>query len=210
MISKTCLQCSIDFQVDKWRSGAKFCSRTCSDLSKVSGANVSCSHCGSGFHIKPSQLARYQRRIGVFCSVSCSAKAKSKAYSGESNPNYKGKNTDSNGYRIYAPQSSNLNFRGMKLHQAVCCEILGLERIPAGFHVHHRDCDIQNNDPKNLAVLSVSDHKWLHKQFGIATLWAYYHEKAILTDLVSWSDDHARASRLLVTHVSEQVGSVCV
>lgn len=95
----------------------------------------------------------------------------------------------------------------MKLHQAVCCEILGVQRIGNGLHVHHRDCDIMNNDPKNLAVLGASDHKWLHKQYGVATLWAFMKGKVGLEELISWSDDRSRAKRLLEIDVTMQNAS---
>ena len=92
----------------------------------------------------------------------------------------------------------------MKLHQAICCEILGVNRIGSGLHVHHRDCDVRNNEAENLSILSVSDHRWLHKQFGNATLWAYFHGKVDKNSLISWSDDKGRADRLLDLSVLNQ------
>jgi hypothetical protein len=155
--------------------------------------------------MKPSQLKRYPRTLGVFCSHACIAAGKRVGYAGERNPNYKGKNTDSDGYRMYVPSASHAHGgKGMKLHQAVCCEVLGIEKMPRGVHIHHRDCDITNNTPENLVVLGVSDHKWLHKQFGVAVLWAYCRGKVALDDLLAWSDDPARAKRLLPLNVVAQ------
>lgn len=210
-VQKTCLKCGSEFSVPPGRANAaKYCSRTCSSRSqdKKAKANTVCTQCGKRFHIKESQKTRYKRTLGYFCSNSCSAKSKSIAYSSSSNPNYKGRNTDSDGYRIYTPSSSRLGgLKSMKLHQAVCCEILGVQRIGNGLHVHHRDCDIMNNDPKNLAVLGASDHKWLHKQYGVATLWAFMKGKVGLEELISWSDDRSRAKRLLEIDVTMQNAS---
>lgn len=155
--------------------------------------------------MKPSQKNRYLRTLGYFCSNVCAAKSKQDAYFGEKNPNYKAKNVDCDGYRIYAPAARSVGSIGrMKLHQAVCCEILGIERIPIGLHVHHRDCDIKNNAAENLVVLSASDHKWMHKQFGVATLWAFCNKLIDLNSLASWSDDKERAMRLLPMTVIDQ------
>jgi hypothetical protein len=61
-----------------------------------------------------------------------------------------------------------------------------------------------NNQPDNLCVLKISDHKWLHKQYGNATLWAHYHGKVSSEDLISWSDDKERARMLVDMSVVSQ------
>lgn len=208
MLTKHCHHCKIEFQVPDHRTAAKFCSRACCDAHPRSENNAVCDHCAKPFHIKPSQRARYKRSLGVFCSTTCLAEAKRVAYEGDKNPNYKGKNTDSDGYRTVPPSSRRSLHHTMKrLHQVVCCETLNIERIPVGFHVHHRDCDAMNNAPANLAVLPVSDHKWLHKQFGVATLWAFCRGHVSLETLVSWSDDKDRAIRLLPLNVLMQAAA---
>lgn len=202
----SCINCAKEFSVIKSRvATAKYCSVICRDHGVRRLPNQTCTVCSKSFYMKQSQLDRYARNLGVFCSHTCAAVAKANAYLGDKNPNYKARNTDSDGYRLYSPQASFLLGLGrMKLHQAVCCEVLGIPKIPKGFHVHHRDCDIQNNAAENLAVLCVSDHKWLHKQFGIATLWAYCRNRILLGNLVEWTDDVKRASRLLPLSVLEQ------
>lgn len=207
-VLKNCEVCLVEFEVIKCReTTAKYCSRACSDKTKPAKPNTVCTTCGKEFHMKESQKKRYSRTLGVFCSVVCSAKNKSESYLGEKNPNNKGRNTDHDGYRIYSPHASGIvSGKKVKLHIATAMEVLGVEKIPKGFHVHHRDCDILNNHPDNLAVLSVSDHVWLHKQFGNATLWAYSREKISFDQLVSWSDNEERAIRLLNTSVETQKG----
>ena len=205
MIDKTCAYCSTTFQVHPCRSDtAKYCSKACSNSAAVKPSNAVCKVCATPFRLKPSQLERYGRTLGVFCSVACATEAKRKGYEGERNPNYKGRNTDSDGYRIFPPSAKREHgVQVGKLHQAVACKALGLARVPRGFHVHHRDCDILHNTKANLAVLTISDHKWLHHQFGVATLWALMHNKVELESLLRWSDDKTRARRLLTLSVSE-------
>jgi hypothetical protein len=72
--------------------------------------------------------------------------------------------------------------------------------------VHHRDCNKRNNIPENLVVLSVSDHKWMHHQFGSAALNAYFFGKIDLDTLVGWSDNKERAARLLPLNLFSQIG----
>lgn len=72
------------------------------------------------------------------------------------------------------------------------------------FHVHHRDCDKLNNTKENLVVLSKSNHRWLHAQFGSATLWAFCKGKVTLQDLVSWTDNKELAEKLLPLSVEYQ------
>lgn len=207
MISKNCEECGNSFTVIRSRAlTAKYCCTACRDLSKKAVPNQTCSVCNTAFHMKQSQLNRYARNLGVFCSNTCASSAKASAYSGDKNPNYRGRTSDIDGYRLYTPQASFLHgLKGMKLHQAVCCEVLGIKKMPKDVHIHHRDCDILNNHADNLVVLNISDHKWIHKQYGIATLWAYCHDKVQLAELVSWADDKERALRLLPLKVKDQV-----
>ncbi len=205
MITKNCLNCHTDFQVPNHRDSAKFCSRKCSETFPRSVNNAICNYCGKEFHKKPSQIAKNTGKLGIFCSTLCLAETKRIAYEGDKNPNYKGKNTDTDGYRTVSPSArKSLGHTMKRLHQVVCCEVLGVKTIPLGLHVHHRDCNPMNNVPENLAVLSISDHKWIHKQFGVAPLWAYSRGLISLESLVSWSDDQERAKRLLPLNVLKQ------
>lgn len=209
MIQKCCETCGDNFSVIRARAvTAKYCSTGCRDIGLKKAPNQTCIVCEKKFHMKQSQINRYARELGTVCSYACSGVLKAKAFLGENNPNYKGRNTDQDGYRIYSPPASYLlGLKRMKLHQAICCESLGIQKIPKGFHVHHRDCDIENNTPNNLVVLTPSEHKWLHKQYGVATLWAYMHTKVSLESLINWSDDKEQASKLLALDVTQQHAS---
>lgn len=83
-------------------------------------------------------------------------------------------------------------------------EYLGIDKIPEGHCVHHRDCNVDNNDKENLVILSNSDHRWIHKQYGSSTLWAYYYNKVTLIELVEWSNDKDRAKRLIPLNIIGQ------
>lgn len=208
MLDKTCLHCSKQFQVKNWRTGAKFCCKACANAGATADNNCNCATCGKAFHMKPSQKSRFPRNLGYFCSTGCAAKAKSFAYASDGNPNYKARNFDCDGYRIQPPSAlRTLGHKVKRLHQAVACEALGFEKVPVGFQVHHRDCDALNNEAENLVILSNSDHRWLHKQFGNATLWAFCRGKIGLDELISWSDDRERAKRLLPLNVLMQAAN---
>lgn len=210
LVSGVCEKCGSAFErTRRARINKRFCSNRCRDEHHKLNAtpNTSCSHCGSDFYLKPS--ARHGRRShGFFCTAACYNEFKKAAYHGSKNPNYKGRNIDCDGYRIYSPPAPNYLHKGKKLHQAMVFEYLEIESIPPGYHIHHRDCDPLNNSLENLVVLSISDHKWLHKQFGSATLWALTKGRIDIESLIYWSNDHDRAKKLLPLSVRDQKG-VC-
>lgn len=192
---KECLKCGKIFRVAGSREfTAKYCSRKCSDSSKIKPANTRCAQCGKLFHRKKSQLDK--TKIGSFCNSSCFARFKSENYRGSRNPNYKGTGVDTDGYVLYVPHSTG-GVKEKKLHRATVAELFGLDNLPEGVHVHHRDCDVLNNDPCNLAMMTPSDHKWIHKQYGTASLWAIQKGLVSVSEASSWSSNPKRAARLL-------------
>ena len=86
----------------------------------------------------------------------------------------------------------------------VACRMLDIGQIPKGFHIHHRNCMETDNRPWNLALLTSSDHSWLHGQYGRATLRAFGDGEASYYTLVTWSDDPVRAGRLLLANLELQ------
>ncbi len=204
-INKVCAVCGIEYQVPHWRGSSKYCSRACSDKSKYSKPETVCTNCGKDFHMKKSQKIRYGRELGYFCSAVCLSEKKSEGYLGKRNPNYRGRTTDCDGYLLRDCEVSRTLSKNVKrLHQAVCCEQLGVDCIPDGYVCHHRDCDPLNNTVDNLCLITPSDHRWIHKQYGSATLWAMMQGKISIEDLVSWANDQGRAARLLRSSVRNQ------
>ena len=55
-----------------------------------------------------------------------------------------------------------------------------------------------------LVLLSASDHRWVHNQFGNATLWAFYHKKIDLDSLIKWSNDPEKTKRILPLSIIKQ------
>lgn len=202
---KTKVNCSVcgkeELVYDSRLKNYSTCSHVCSSKLKLSKRvnNCTCTNCGVEFHRKESQMKRYGR-LGFFCKMKCASKYKRKIYLGENNPNFRGSQYDSNGYRVnHYPKIGRL-----KEHRYVTIQHIQRE-IPKGFIVHHKDCNIYNNAPFNLCVMSQSDHIWIHKQFGNATLWAIQHKKVSLRAVCEWSTDKKRAWHLLNLDINYQI-----
>lgn len=208
---KICEKCGKEYNTS--RKKQKYCSSECRLSSQRKELESTCEVCGKKYHLKPYNQIRSKHKT---CSRKCRGLLIQKLYRGDNNPNSKGRNYKADGSPVYNPNSVNYDddIREDKLYKAVCCEVLGLTRIRAGksVQIHHRDCDKLNNTPENLVLLNISDHRWLHKQFGNATLWAYYNKKVSKDEMVSWSDDRERAERLLdmcvLTQNAEDFGNI--
>lgn len=197
-LNKICGICNKDFTVPHWRPAAKFCSRPCRQESLKGDKDSKCTQCGHMFHMKKSQQKRYSRSLGTFCSNSCSAEFKKVKYTGSENPNWKNKGTDSDGYLIWVkPSMTGIGIEEKRLHRAVACEVIGVVKIDKMIHIHHRDCNILNNTPENLAIMNASEHKWLHKAFGNAVLYALSVGKTTIEELSSWCYEPNKAKELL-------------
>ena len=170
----------------------KTCSHKClSELKKSQNKpNTSCSFCKKPYYLKPSVIAKNKKY--TCCSKECMSELKKEIYKGRNNPNYRGKQYDSSGYRInHYPKVGR-----MKEHHYVAFNILNIDKLPKGHVIHHRDCNIYNNSPENLALLTESEHRWLHKQFGNATLWAFMNNKISYEELENWSNDKEKCQLL--------------
>lgn len=201
-IAKVCEHCGAGYSVPQCRSSSRFCSRACSDKAPRKRQETRCRECAKLFPCKSSQTKVVW---GNFCSRQCLSSFRSRVTVGSGNANFKGRNFDQDGYRIFTPQASlKLGLGRMKVHHAVALTVLGIKSIPKGMHVHHRDCDVLNNDPSNLALLTNSDHRWLHCQYGTAGLSAITKGLVDLGEAASWSDDPLRAAYLLMVNVETQ------
>lgn len=169
------------------------CSKKCGAIASTAKNNTFCSYCGKPMHRKASRLARSKRS---FCSSKCKSESLKELYKGANNPNFKDIKFDSDGYSL-----SMRDGRKIKKHICIALTALNVDKIPKGFHVHHRDSDKLNNDPLNLAVLSVSDHVWIHKNYGRILLKQLSLGRFESEEIASWSDDYERALRILNTSV---------
>jgi endogenous inhibitor of DNA gyrase (YacG/DUF329 family) len=200
MTTVNCKTCKKEELVSLSRSKKyKYCSRECMGIDHQKEHNVTCKECGKTFRQRPDRLKK-ERKLGFFCSKSCSNSYKKRVYLGEGNPNFKASYVDFDGYPLqHIPQIGRV-----KEHIYVTTTTLGIDKIHKGYHVHHRDCNVFNNEPENLAVLSVSDHQWIHKQFGNATLWAFMNKKVSYDQLVEWSNDKDKCKLLLVNLINQK------
>lgn len=202
MVEKKCLnlECNKLFTViDSRKNSARYCCKECANLSLKGKPNTICTECGNLFHLKESSKKRYKRTQGYFCSTKCVADFRKKAYLGNNNPNFRNATRD-DGYLL-----CNLpKFGRIKLHHKVVFEALKINKLPEKHCVHHRDCDVNNNDEENLVLLTLSEHRWLHKNFGNATLWAYYYNKVSLEELCSWCKNPKKAKKLLPLNIIKQ------
>lgn len=202
-ITKICEYCGTSFNIIKSRANtAKYCCRKCSNqMMKIKSKektkdNSICPICNKSFYVKKSQIAK----TGNCCSYKCLKEHRKLIYLGNNNPNYKGRQEDKDGYAIkHIPSIGRV-----KLHIYLACSTLNIDKIPKGYHVHHRDCNKLNNDLNNLVVLLQEDHQWLHKQFGSAGLWAYYNNKLSLENAILWSNDKEKCERLLQLNILKQ------
>ena len=200
MCNIICLNCNKEFKVINARKNtAKFCSKKCLGEFSSGELNTTCTECGKLFHLKESSKKRYKRNQGYFCSTECVSNFRKKQYIGENNPNFRNSQRRE-GYLLgYLPK-----FGKIKLHHKVVFEYLNIDKIPLNYCVHHRDCNVDNNDIENLVLLNGSDHRWLHKNFGNATLWAFYNNKISLDDLCNWCKTPEKAKKLLPLNIKIQ------
>lgn len=193
-----CKVCNEELMVAPSRA-KKFrcCSIGCTSILLSGEKNTECEFCGKLFHLKNY---RKNRASNNFCSVSCHASWKSINQFGVNNPNFRNAQYCADGYKL---KYSNTHKRE-HIHKLVVFELTGLIKIPKGYQIHHRDCSWYNNTPENLVLLSNSHHRWLHKEFGSASLNAFVYGKIDLETLASWCTDPEKAKILLPLNIIQQ------
>lgn len=152
-----------------------------------------CPVCHKTFEVKRSHSHRR-----VYCSMECKNKDLPNKYSGSGNPNFKGRTENSDGYKI--------NERFV-IHRETVKDILGIEKLPAGLIVHHKDGDKHSNDPHNLILLTHSLHTWIHKNIGNLVFKAIAEGKIDVNTVLSWfsnEEDRQKAEYILNTDCTQQ------
>ncbi len=100
---------------------------------------------------------------------------------------------------------------GVRLHRVVWMDAHGVDEIPSGFEVHHRDKDRTNNSPDNLELLSIQDHKAKHPPAlgrkpsprAIEGCRAWHRSPAG----IAWHHDHYRRTSHMFLH--QQMDGKC-
>lgn len=199
-INVKCEVCGKEQHVSPSRSVKyRTCSFRCLGILNKAPDNCVCETCGKHFHRKPYARKKVKNKK-LFCSRKCLQKFNKTYYLGANNPNYRAANRDTDGYKLdYIPSVGRV-----KLHHYITFTTLNISKLPKGYCVHHRDCDIDNNSPENLALLTAADHRWLHKQFGNATLWAYCNKEVSEKELVYWANDKERTISLINKNLTNQ------
>lgn len=191
-ITKVCECCGKTFTVPHWRSSARYCSRKCSDASRVLPPNVVCTNCGKSFRMKKYQQERYNRNCGYFCSRKCFAEYKKVWFVSDNNHQYglkgnlnssfknedlKHKNHNITDILVYFPQHPYADKNGRvfrhrlvaeqnsKMFNDECFEVInGITVLKRDFVVHHKDGNHNNDDISNLEVMTIGEHASLHNK----------------------------------------------
>ena len=166
-----------------------------------SKVEIKCSNCGKMFLVKISHSGRRN-----YCSKKCQAEAYKTRYLGSNNPNFRGDIVGKDGYKKVFDFKVYDYGKNIKYHRYVVSKVLGLKELPNGYCVHHRDCNKLNNDENNLVLLTNSEHRWLHKQFGNATLFGYCKGEISKEKLLSWCDNKELGEKLLDLTCIKQIG----
>ena len=196
MIQITCLNCGNTFNVIPSRKDtAKFCCTNCANEYKRNNQDLNCvcTQCGKKFHMKQSQIDRYKRNMGTFCSRKCATKYRELWFRGKNNHQYGLKGelnasfkrsllTKRNGHLeeewISCPNRPDIkgNSTRMTLHRYLVVtnpdkydpclfNIVGQYSVlKDDLHVHHIDLNHKNNILDNLTILKQNIHSKLHNQ----------------------------------------------
>ena len=191
ILKRICDTCGKEFEYPHWRA-AKFCSIHCQRLSLKAKLNVVCTCCGREFHLKQSQINRYKRNFGVFCSKECYSQVMSERMKGGGNHQYgkigllnastkNGITTRKNNrcnekFVLVSPNYATQKKCRASLHRflveinyerydAKYFEVVnGVFRLRKDVVVHHIDCNHDNNDISNLTPLTKGEHISVHNK----------------------------------------------
>lgn len=183
LVTKICKNCGKEFVVPRWYGTGDYCSKKCSDASKMAKPNVKCAICGREFHLKESVIKK--SKTGLFCcSKQCVGKLRSRIYLGENNPNYRNNSLSyyyNNGYKYqqikihdFHPYKNKGNYYPYhryvieQNHEMFDNSYFNIINdnfyLKPEISVHHIDKNTLNNDINNLIPLSRSEHTTMHNK----------------------------------------------
>jgi len=67
----------------------------------------------------------------------------------------------------YRPSSEHIREGVEALHREIWKDANGVNEVPEGHHIHHKDGDPTNNDPENLECVSPKEHADRHPELGL-------------------------------------------
>jgi len=183
-VKRACEICGKEFRVypSRVKKGkGLYCSKVCAGKarskiligeksSRWNGGKTKCicKECGKEFEVFPSQI---KKGGGYYCSVLCTCKARSKAYTGSGGPGWKGGIS----FEPYGPEFNRALKQAIRKRDEYTCQICGERENSKHHDVHHIDYNKQNNSPDNLILLCHSCHS---KTNGNREYWqAYFAER---------------------------------
>lgn len=148
--------------------------------------NVKCKICWKEIYVKPW---RYREdKMWYTCSREHSRRLRVEYYLWKNNPNYKWRDTtyDWTSRLALIPKLWNV-----KINDVVMKIMLWIKEKPKWYEIHHKDCNINNNNPDNLVLLNKKDHQLLHKNFWRVWLIMIAEWKLSIEDAAkySWYDN---------------------
>lgn len=143
-----------------------YCCRSCFEYDF---ANTTCVVYWKPFYVRPDTLKKWTK-IWFTCSRECSNEIRKQYYLWNKNPNYKWKKYTRDWYSALwlLPKIGSV-----KINNIVMQIVLWIPKTPKWYQIHHRDCDVNNNSPENLALLTINEHTYLHKMMWKIWLISY-------------------------------------
>ncbi len=148
-----CEQCDKSFEIIPFnfkRGRGKFCSQSCSAKFRTNKIEQTCENCGKTFETVPSRI----NEGGRFCNRECS----NKFQVGDNHPCYTGGFMDERGYWFIR-----VNGKPVAEHRHVMEQHLGRE-LTSDEIIHHINFIRDDNDIKNLQLVTRSEHTSLHNK----------------------------------------------
>lgn len=193
MVKKICKTCGKEFEVIQCREKtAKYCCKKCAGEAAHGANNATCTNCGKPFHMKPTQMDRYKRTMGFFCSIGCSTEYRKVWFRGEGNHQYGLKGNLNSSFKgeeishrnhnkmdiyVYDPTHPFANKEGRVVKHRLIVEenhslfddrffetIEGRVVLKKKYSIHHKDGNHDNNDINNLQVVTKSEHTAIHNK----------------------------------------------
>jgi len=111
---------------------------------------------------EPEALKQRQRRTRSVCQKELGLMAGKRF---ETHHNWKGRSLEPDGYySVVKPEWYNTTQRRIPEHVAVYCNAHGLDKLPSGYVVHHKNECKSDNDIDNLQMMTRSEHSRHHRR----------------------------------------------
>lgn len=171
---KYCKKCNIEL-IKPYNDYNKrwYCCKSCFEYDF---ANTNCACCWKPIYVRPDILKKWTK-IWFTCSKECSAKIRERYYLWDKNPNYKWNKYTWDWYNSLDVLPTIWN---VKINNIIMQIVLWIPKTPKWFQIHHRDCNVNNNSPENLTLLTHKEHTYIHKMMG--KIWLIAYSRWLISD----------------------------